>query len=136
MPLVTISTYVFPHELALDRAKLESDGIVCFVQDELTVQVHNFLSNAVGGIKLQVLEQDVNRAKAILADSNNLIEDYPESKIKCSKCRSGNVTGKGLNGKISMVILMITGLPIPIFSSKYHCFDCGIDFKLNEEEID
>ena len=129
--LVTISTYVFPHELDLDRTKLESYGIECFTKDEMTVRVHNFYSNAVGGIKLQVRRPDVEKAKEILSHHPDISGEYNESKIKCPKCNSGNVGGVGLNGKISMVLLLLTGLPIPIFSSKFHCFECHEEFKLN-----
>ncbi|MEQ8908592.1 MAG: DUF2007 domain-containing protein [Vicingaceae bacterium] len=132
MPLITIATYTLPHEMAIDRSKLEANNIPCFVKDEMTAQVHNFLSNAIGGVKLQVLEKDLEEAKAILADSEQLLADYSDSPIKCTHCQSGNVSGKGLNGKISLFILMLTGLPIPIFSSKLKCFDCGRLFKFHK----
>ena len=130
MKLITIATYTFPQDLLIDRSKLESAGIECFTQDELTAQVHNFISNAIGGVKLQVKETDVEFARQVLADSNNLVADYSESKIKCPHCGSGNVDGIGLNGRISMLILFITGLPVPVFSSKFKCYDCYENFKL------
>jgi len=131
--LVTIATYVFPHELDLDRTKLESYGIECFTKDEMTVRVHNFYSNAIGGIKLQVIRENVQKAKELLSDHPDISTEYKESKLKCPNCDSGNVGGIGLNGKISMVILMLTGLPIPVFSNKYFCFECHEKFKLNKK---
>lgn len=130
MKLLTVNTYTLPHELAIHRSKLESMGIECFVKDELTVQVHNFYSNAIGGIKLQVKEVDFEAAKDILEEQFDLKADYSDATIKCPNCGSGNVEGKGLNGKISLLILMITGLPIPIFKSKLNCFDCNEAFKV------
>ena len=130
---VTIATYTFPHEVFIDRSKLEAFGIECFVKDELTIQVHNFYSNALGGIKLQVQQKDLERAKTILSDHPDISTNYKDSKIKCPNCSSGNVDGMGLNGRISMVILMLTGLPIPIFSNKFHCFECHKEFRLNKK---
>ncbi|MEX0315687.1 MAG: hypothetical protein AB3N18_16035 [Allomuricauda sp.] len=130
---ITIATYTFPHEVFVDRSKLEAFGIECFVKDELTIQVHNFYSNALGGIKLQVQSKDVEKAKEILGDHPDISTEYSNAKIKCPKCNSGNIDGVGLNGKISIVILMITGLPIPVFSNKYHCFECHQEFRLNKK---
>lgn len=134
MNLVTINTYTFPHELAIHKSKLESMGIECFVKDELTVQVHNFYSNAIGGIKLQVKEDDAEAAIEILTTEFDLEADYSESLLKCPHCGSGNIAGKGLNGKLSLVLLMLTGLPIPIFQSKAKCFDCHKEFRIEKNQ--
>ncbi len=60
--LVTIRIFTYPHEAYVIRGRLESEGIQTFLKDEMTVQVHNFYSNAVGGVKLQVLTEDVDKA--------------------------------------------------------------------------
>lgn len=66
---VTIATFTYPSELAVIRARLEAEGIECNVRDELTAQVHNFYSNAIGGIKLQVSRQDAEKAIEILKEN-------------------------------------------------------------------
>ncbi|CAN5262709.1 hypothetical protein BH09BAC1_BH09BAC1_12750 [soil metagenome] len=66
---VTIKTFTYPHEIAVVRGRLESEGIETFVADELTAQTYNFYSNALGGIKLQVREYDVELALAILEEA-------------------------------------------------------------------
>lgn len=71
---VTIATFTLPTEMALARARLESEGIECFAQDEMTVQVHNFYSQALGGIKLQVAGDDVIRAMHILKEGGFTID--------------------------------------------------------------
>lgn len=60
---------MFPTELAVVKSKLESEGIECIVLDENTVQAHNFLSQAIGGVRLQVAESNFERAREILEDS-------------------------------------------------------------------
>lgn len=67
--LTTIHTFTYPAELVVLRIRLEAEGIECHVVDELTVQVYPFSSNAIGGIKLQVREDDVPRALAILKEN-------------------------------------------------------------------
>ena len=64
--LVTILTVSYPQELLIIRSRLEFEGIECFTKDELTVQAYVGYSNAVGGVKLQVLEEDASKARKIL----------------------------------------------------------------------
>lgn len=66
--LITIATFTLPSDLAIVKGRLESEGINCFVKDELTVQVYNFVSNAVGGIKLQVRKNQALQAMEILKE--------------------------------------------------------------------
>jgi hypothetical protein len=72
---ITVLTFTYPYEIAIVRGRLESDGIECFVQDELTVQVHPFYSNAIGGIKLQVKESDLKQTIEILKDTGYIKEE-------------------------------------------------------------
>jgi hypothetical protein len=72
---VTVLTVSYPQQLWVIRTKLESEGIECFIKDELTVQSYNLYSNAVGGVKLQVLEEDVEKARGVLTESGYIKED-------------------------------------------------------------
>ena len=70
----TVATYINPTDSHIARATLEAQGIEVFLKDELTIQTDNFLSNAIGGVKVQVLEIDYDLAKKILIDSQLLFE--------------------------------------------------------------
>jgi len=72
---VTVLTVQYPQQLWIIKGRLESEGIQCFVKDELTVQAYNLYSNAVGGVKLQVQKQDVERAVEILTDLGYIKEE-------------------------------------------------------------
>jgi hypothetical protein len=69
-----IATLTYPSELVVIKSLLESENIECYVKDELTVQVHNFYSNAIGGISLEVPNNHVKKAITILTD--NGFENY------------------------------------------------------------
>ena len=71
---VTVKTFTYPLEVAVIRGRLESEGIECFAQDELTVQANPFYSNAIGGVKLQVREHDLRKAIEILEETGYLKE--------------------------------------------------------------
>ena len=65
--MVTVATFDMPTEAHLAKGLLEANGLTAFLADELTVGVAWHLSNAIGGVKLQVAEDDVERAASILA---------------------------------------------------------------------
>ncbi len=64
-----IITFTYPYEAHLAKGKLESEGIEVMINDELTAQINNFYSNAIGGVKVLVKETDFERAKQILIES-------------------------------------------------------------------
>src|SRR5438128_460302 len=66
--LVTIAQCNLPVEAYAIRLRLESAGIAVVLADEFTVTMDWLLSNAIGGIKVQVPEEDVRRANRILAE--------------------------------------------------------------------
>jgi len=67
--LVTVISFTFTYEAAIVRGRLESEGISCFLQDEFFLQVNPFATNAIGGVKLQVPESDLNHAIEILKET-------------------------------------------------------------------
>lgn len=66
MAWITIKSYTLAHEAHLDEMLLQSEGIETFLKDELTNRVDNFLSHAIGGVKLQVQKHDAYKAREIL----------------------------------------------------------------------
>ena len=65
---ITVATFTYPTELALVKSYLEAEEIEFNVKDELAVQADNFLSNAIGGVKLQVKDKDLDRVKEIVIE--------------------------------------------------------------------
>lgn len=70
----TIISFTYPHEAHLVKAILESEGIKVVMKDELTVQVNNFYSNAIGGVKLMVKDSDYAYAYQVLSESGFIKE--------------------------------------------------------------
>ena len=63
--LVSFDNYV-PAHIAMGR--LREEYINCYLQDEYSVTIDPFLSNAIGGIKLMVAESQAERAREILKE--------------------------------------------------------------------
>lgn len=66
MSLVTIKTFLDPHEANICKSHLESAGIPSFIKNESFVGNNPILSNAVGGCELQVKEDDAKKALEII----------------------------------------------------------------------
>lgn len=62
---VTIAEFNIPNRALFLKSLLEAEGIQCFLKDEHTSQVYG-TGIMFGGIKLQVLEKDVEAATQIL----------------------------------------------------------------------
>ena len=67
--LVTIATFDLAAKARLAQNVLEAAGIKAVVADEMIVAMDWLLSNAVGWIKVQVLEENAERAIAVLEDA-------------------------------------------------------------------
>jgi hypothetical protein len=64
--LVTIATFDQPAKARLAQNALHAEGVRAEVNDESLVAMDWLLSNAVGGVKVQVREEDAERAVAVL----------------------------------------------------------------------
>ena len=123
--LVTVGTFDMPTEAHLAKGLLEANGLEAFLADELTVGVAWHLSNAVGGIKLQVPETDVERATGILAarddssiDAENGLADRPE--VKESEAEPTSSTGdrtvdRALRAAL-LGLILFPFLPLQVYS--------------------
>ena len=67
MSLVTIKESSNTADLLILKSKLESEGIRCYIKDEYTSQVLNFLT--VMSAKLQVSEEDLKTVEKIMKES-------------------------------------------------------------------
>jgi hypothetical protein len=66
--MTTIANYNELMHAQLMRTALESSGITAYIPDELTVQSSgNTYALAIGGIRLQVADEDEIAARAVLA---------------------------------------------------------------------
>lgn len=83
MSLVTIATFSNAFNMNVMKGRLETEGIPAFAKDEHTVTTNPFYGGALGGIKLQVLEEDVTEAQRILNETGYVQPRYvPEPEKK------------------------------------------------------
>ena len=66
--LVTVFTFN-KYEAYIVRGKLESEGIECFLQNDILRKLNPFATMDNGGVNLQVMERDLNRTIEILKET-------------------------------------------------------------------
>jgi len=139
MNIVTLRSYDNYFLANITLTKLQDAGIECYLKDENTVTIDPILSNAIGGIKLVVKEDDAAEAKEILQLFD---EEYLKS-VKCPRCGAAEITLITKPGVSNYLTAIFTWL----FSSYavgseqiYQCGNCGYESKtmpntINEDEL-
>jgi hypothetical protein len=127
--LVTLKTFVYPSEALPIMARLQAEGIECYLDGDNTVSVQPFYSQAIGGVKLNIKLSDAERAIAIIKqnelyrkEENEGLKDGNEKKsftekgydIKveafCPKCESSKIFRKKFPFYKTALIILLTGL--------------------------
>lgn len=133
IPVFTYNDYVSAH-IAMGR--LEEDGIDCWLKDENTVTMNAAWTQAVGGIKLMVAEDQVAKAVDILKE----IDRQHKATIACPKCGSHNIELVSTPRKASNWIMAIFGFLFTNYAMTVdmvnHCFNCGHEFpETNRDDV-
>jgi hypothetical protein len=125
--VVTICKFRDLPEALLAKGSLDSAGITSYLVDDNMIRMDWFISNLLGGIKLQVHPEDVDAANEIL---NQPIPDSLEiegvgnyEQPHCPSCQSLDVTFRELNKLVSYGSAYI-GLPLPVHKKGWYCHIC------------
>ena len=135
--LITIRRFRDLPESFVARSVLESAGIACYLQNATMIQMQWGVSNALGGIQLQVAEEDLAAAEEIL--SQPIPESFPVdsgpdfSQPVCPQCGSLDVIENDSDRKIAAASLMVGGIPmligVPAIAMQrkdlWKCNNCG-----------
>lgn len=124
--LRTYDNYI-PANMMLQR--LEEENIRAYLQDEHTVTIDPILTNAIGGIKLMVHQEQLARALELV----NGFEHVYQQAVACAKCGSTNVyfvtqRSNPMNWFSAIFSWLFGSYAMPV-KSIYHCFDCGFEFE-------
>lgn len=84
----TLGSFEFVAEVQIIKGKLESEGIPVFLLNENTLNSDPLLSNAIGGIKLQVYSKHKDKALAIYDAVRTYATDVNNNPIKCPNCKA------------------------------------------------
>ncbi|MBN1312503.1 MAG: DUF2007 domain-containing protein [Anaerolineae bacterium] len=135
---VTIAAFSHPMQAQIVRGRLEAEGVPSFVADESTVTAFWLISNMVGGVKLRVKGEDVEKALDILAqepepiewdeedvtDEEAEVDDY-DGPEECPHCGSINIRYEKYNIRLAFLSWLLLSVLLPFLKKEWHCQDCG-----------
>jgi hypothetical protein len=130
--LVTIRQFRDLPEALLAKGSLESAGIECFLADENLVRLDWFISNFIGGIKLNVRPADAANAQKLL-DEPILEGLYVQGvglyeQPRCPKCQSLDVNFQELDRPIAYMSAFLR-VPMPVQRPGWRCHACDAEWE-------
>lgn len=128
-----IGRYQYTSEALIFKGKLESEGICVFIRDNAVIDANPLYSNAMGGVKLYVKNEDLRNAQEVLSQISKVSLDDNNQPIKCPNCEAEQIAMftsiRDLKSLISfMFSTLLLGIPFRT-KHKYKCEKCKIEFK-------
>jgi len=122
--MVTVSRFTYLLDEQFAQLELGNYEIPSFIADEHTTTLQWFYTNAIGGIRLQVHEDDLAEAVQVLAELNK----KPSESNICSHFGSSHTESLRLSPW--SLVLYLLGVFMPVKSGRVVCNDCGKTTKL------
>jgi hypothetical protein len=125
--LVTVATYTDPVEAHVTRGRLEAEGISATVAHEHHIWANWLLSNALGGVKVQVLAAYAERAMDVLNRARlgeYALPDDLSERLACPCCGGTQVSESKRSWTIAFIGLFAFSLPLPWCRDRFRCANC------------
>ena len=129
--MVTIRQFRDLPEALFAKGSLESAGIECTLIDDNMVRLDWFISNLLGGVKLQVRPEDAAVAEEIL--SQPIPENFDVSGVgeyeqpRCPKCQSLDV--KFQEVAPAAYLSAAVNVPFPFHRRAWRCHSCDAEWE-------
>ncbi|PCH99811.1 MAG: hypothetical protein COB81_10110 [Flavobacteriaceae bacterium] len=131
---ITIKVFDNAPEAHVLISKLENSGINCYLHDAFTISIDPLLNQAIGGIKLKVGSNDLDKAVEIINEIEGVpLTDEANNILKCPKCGATDIYAnfksmKGFWGVFySLVSLVFFMYPL-MYKNVYRCKKCEYEF--------
>ena len=130
MQWVTVERFRDLSAAIVARSALDAAEIDCYLRDENTVRMDWQISNFIGGMRLQVHEQDYDAALAVL--SGLAIDELPEDAQlaantgeACPNCGSEDIHRQPNFGWLSLISVLWLSIPAPQGKRRWTCNHCS-----------
>jgi len=86
-----LTTFPYSTEAQITKSKLESEGLNVILLDEKTIDSDPLISQAIGGVKLLVHNDDITEALKIYNNIRRYEKDKNGEDIVCKNCKSTKI---------------------------------------------
>jgi hypothetical protein len=114
----TLAAYSTVTEAHVALCRLQSAGVEGVIRDEFMVTCDWLASNAVGGVKIEVIEEDFEAAREIL-----LLPPPETGILVCPHCGASDTTVRTLS--VFGAACIVLKLPFPMTRAIVDCRRCG-----------
>lgn len=103
------------------RCRLEAAGLTAYIRDEYTVQMNWMLSNAVGGVSVEVADEDLEAAREIMNLPQVETDEPPQI---CPSCGSVDVSPLEWPRRLAFLSLLLVRFPLLVSRKHFKCAKC------------
>lgn len=119
-----LATFEYSTEAQLIKSRLDAEGISTMLMDEKTIDSDPLISQAIGGVKLLILNNDLEEALKIYNEIRVYEVDKNGNTIACPSCGVKQTLIAPLERKNLFYMLF------PFFEkTRYICNKCKVIFK-------
>ena len=127
----TVSTYTTATEAYIAKGRLQAEGIPAYIADEHYIGAQWTISQALGGVRLQVPTSLESQALKIISEIEQGSYQVPLPKklresesTHCPKCNSDKTYQINWVWKLSFVLMFMSILPLPFSRHRFKCSSC------------
>jgi len=118
-----LAVFEYSTEAHVTKSRLDADGFKTMLMDEKTIDSDPLISNAIGGVKLLVHQNDFEKAAKIYTEIRTYQKDRNGNNLFCTNCNSNRILIAPLQRKNVFYMLF------PFFEKTKHlCNDCKTVF--------
>lgn len=123
--MITIARVSYIHEADILCMRLEEAGIKAFIPDQNTTSIQPLYSGAIGGIRVQIDDSNLEAAREILGDEIHADDGI----FRCPECSSDSVEYENVSKRTAFLSLLLINIPITWGKETCTCKACGHQWK-------
>jgi len=138
--LVTLWRYRDLTEAQIALSKLESAGITCDLADDEMVRLGWTNSNFIGGVRLQVAEDEADEALRILQEPAP--DEYTPEEVgsryvqpRCPRCDSLDILSPSFNKPLAYLTLFMLKIPVKVRETEMKCEERGYRWQASSDLV-
>lgn len=133
---VTVARFTYSTEAQIYKGRLEAENIEAKILNQYTIDTDPLISNAIGGVQLQVPENQKLKASYILDQVKQQNLDDDGNAIKCPNCGSQNINYYSNIKDFKSMLAYLIGIifvVLPLYTRyDYTCEDCSNKFNTHD----
>src|SRR6266566_4957593 len=131
--MVTIATFNEPAKAKHLKDRFQRAGLKADIHNEGHLQQVAFMSRPQANVKVQVDDNDFERAQGLMVEWEASDPDIAAAIIRCPQCGSSNIEYPQMTRKFITPALVGVLCAMKIIPKEFYCQDCHFSWS-NEEE--